>query len=84
MKEYIFHTFRMGDVEDPEIYAAMPIAKWQETEQGQWVMKHCPDPKYRICPDVHAWGHSISVYGLLKDQDAVYFNLKWGNECLKS
>jgi len=45
MKQYVFHTFRMGDVEDPELYAAPPILEWQKTEQGCWVMAHCPDPQ---------------------------------------
>ena len=80
MKQYVFHTFRMGDVEDPEIYAAMPISEWQETEQGQWVMKHCSDPQFRISPDSFAWGHSVSIYGPLEEKDAVVFILKWGNK----
>lgn len=79
MKQYVFHSFSMGDVEDPEVYAAMPISKWQETEQGQWVMKHCPDPQFRITPDTMNWGHSISIYGPLEEKDAVVFILKWQN-----
>jgi hypothetical protein len=68
----------MGDVEDPEIYAAEPILKWQSTEQGQWVMSHCADPAYQIGPDPHYMGYKITLYGDLNDQDAVFHELKWG------
>ena len=81
MKQYVFHTFRMGDVEDPELYAAQPIYEWQQTEQGQWIMEHCSDPQFRVQPDQYAWGHEVSVYGPLNDSAAVFFLLKWGVAC---
>ena len=67
----------MGDVEDPEIYAAQPIYEWQQTEMGQWVMEHCPDPQFRIGADAYAWGHQVSIYGPLEEKDAVIFLLRW-------
>lgn len=84
MKEYLFHTFRMGDVEDPQIYAAQPIYEWQQTEQGQWVMEHSTDPSFRINNDAYNWGYTITISGPLSEKDAVFFNLKWGDVCLKS
>jgi hypothetical protein len=80
MKQYLFHTFRMGDVEDPEIYAAVPINDWQQTEKGKWVMEHCPDPQFRISPDAYAWGHLVSIYGPLEDKDGILFVLKWSDD----
>lgn len=79
MREVIFHTFNMGDVEDPEIYAAQPIWEWQKTEHGQWVMEHCADPIYRIGADPIQMGYRITLYGELADPDAVYHELKWGH-----
>ena len=73
-----FHTFRMGDVEDPEIYAAQPIWEWQQTEQGQWVLSHCIDPKYAVEPDNMSWGYRVRLYGEVDDTDATFFQLKWG------
>jgi hypothetical protein len=72
-----FHTFRMGDVEDPEIYAAQPIWEWQQTEQGQWVLAHCSDPKYIVEPDNMFWGYRVRLYGEVNDTDATFFRLKW-------
>jgi hypothetical protein len=73
-----FHSFGMGDVEDPELYAAQPLYEWQQTEQGQWVMKHCSDPQYIIRPDVNTFGHKIIVHGELEDQLATEYLLRWG------
>jgi hypothetical protein len=77
MQRVTFHTFRMGDVEDPEIYAAQPIWEWQQTEMGKWVMIHCPDPRYSVEPDHRNWGHLIRLYGELEDTDATFFQLRW-------
>jgi hypothetical protein len=80
MKEYLFHSFTMGDVEDPEIYSAGPILEWQKTEQGQWIMEHCSDPQYRFCQDPQSWGHRVELFGQLDEKHAVVFLLRWGNK----
>jgi hypothetical protein len=80
MKEYVFHSFKMGDVDDPEIYAAMPIMEWKATSQGRWVMDHCADPQYRFRQDPQSWGHRVELFGELDDKHAVVFLLKWGNK----
>jgi hypothetical protein len=67
----------MGDVEDPEIYCAVPINEWQQTEKGKWVMEHCTDPQFRIGADSFNYGHLVSIYGPLEDEDAVYYSLKY-------
>ena len=30
----VVHRFRLGDVEDPDLYAAEPLYKWQESDSG--------------------------------------------------
>lgn len=78
MQQVTFHTFSMGDVDDPDIYVAQPIWEWQQTEPGQWVMAHCKDPRYSIGPDGVSWGHRVRLYGQLEDKDAMFWQLKWG------
>ncbi len=75
--QMIFHTFTLGDVEDPEIYAAGPILDWQKSEMGTWVMKHCTDASFRIAPDFDTYGYQVIIYGNLSDEDATYFTLKY-------
>jgi hypothetical protein len=50
--KFTFHTFKMGDVEDVEIYASYPIDAWQKTEQGRWVMEHCKDLTWQTMSDI--------------------------------
>lgn len=78
MRRVIFHSFLMGDVDDPELYASPALYEWQQTEPGQWVMDHCKDPRYNIGPDGSSWGHRVSIYGEVEDKDAMYWQLKWG------
>lgn len=36
----IVHQFTISDTDDPEIYAAEPIMRWQESDSGKFVMAH--------------------------------------------
>jgi len=79
MQKITLHTFNMGDVEDPYLYAAVPISEWQKTEHGQWVMKHAvSEPTFYCNPDPNTYGFRVQIIGELEDQDATYFKLKWG------
>jgi hypothetical protein len=78
MPTILFHSFRMGDVEDPDIYVAQPIYEWQQTEHGQWVMSHCEDPVYNIRPDVSYMGYRVTITGEITDKDATFHQLRWG------
>lgn len=79
MPEITFHTFTMGDVDDPEVYVAQPIYEWQQTEHGKWVMAHCNDPKFQFGSVTYSFGHRVRLYGELTDKDAVFHELKWGH-----
>jgi hypothetical protein len=73
----IFHEFTLGDVEDPEVYAASPLYEWQQTEMGKWVMEHCADPTYKVMVDQNTFGYKVTIYGNLSAENAIYFTLKY-------
>ena len=73
----IFHQFQLGDVEDPDLYAAQPIWEWQQTEKGKWIMEHGLNLSYSISPDLHTFGYKVSIVGTLNPDDEVYFTLKY-------
>jgi hypothetical protein len=78
--DVVFHTFRMGDVEDPYLYAAHPIYEWQQTEHGQWVMEHAvSEPTFWCNPDPASFGYRVAIQGKLEEKDYTFFKLKWGN-----
>ena len=73
------HTFTVGDVEDPEIYAAEPIWNWQESEAGKWVIENAVDQPYYVqSVDYNSWGHQYKIIARLSEQNQTFWRLKWG------
>jgi hypothetical protein len=62
-----FHSFRLGDVEDPSIYAAPGILAWQDTAQGQWAMNHARDVEFVIQTDPTDYGYQVVIQGQIDD-----------------
>ena len=73
----VVHEFTMGDVEDPDIYAAEPLLAWQKSEAGEWVMSHSVDqPQWHRT--VYAfYGYRYCITARLKEQDELFFKLKF-------
>jgi hypothetical protein len=75
------HQFRIGDVEDPDLYAAQPLWEWQESEMGKWVMERAVEPPiWHRQPDMIVWGLMYVVTAKLKDIDYTFWALKWGSK----
>jgi citrate lyase beta subunit len=72
----------MGDVDDPDLYAAQPLWEWQESEMGKWVMARAVDTPewHRQNHQFLLWGYEYIVVAKLKDSDYTFWTLKWGNE----
>lgn len=81
MQKIVVHTFTMSDVADVEIYAAQPIWEWQQTEIGKWVMAHSqPEPYWTMGFSTTSYRHQVTIVAQLQDQDATYFQLKYGHK----
>ena len=78
MIKIAFHSFGIGDPDDPEIHAAQPLYEFMQTEKGQWIKNNCPDPRYIIRSDKLTWGQQVIVYGEVEDKLATEYVLKWG------
>jgi len=77
----IVYRFRMGDVEDPDLYAAQPLWEWQESEMGKFVMERSVEtPIWHRQADVANYGYEYAVEAFLKGSDYSFWVLKWGNE----
>ncbi len=62
IREVIVHEFTMGDVEDPDLYAAEPLMKWQNTQEGQWIMEHAVEtPSWYRIPDMMQYGYRFQI-----------------------
>jgi len=62
----IFHSFNLGDV-DVDVYSADLIYQWQQTEQGQWAMKHARDIRYHTGPDLSFYGYVVQIQGIIDE-----------------
>jgi hypothetical protein len=77
--DVVVHHFPMGDVEDPDLYAADPLYKWQQSEAGTWVMEHAVEPPFWVRqPDLSSYGYRYYIVARLKEQDQTFWSLKWG------
>lgn len=77
-KDICVHEFTMGDVEDPDLYAAQPIWEWQESEAGKFIMEHAAEPPYWIrSVDHSSYGHQYRIMARLSEQNQTFFRLKF-------
>jgi hypothetical protein len=62
VREMVVHTFTMGDVEDPDLFAAQPLYEWEQSDFGQWVMKNSADtPTWYRMADVMSFGYRYEI-----------------------
>ena len=62
VKEFIVHEFEMGDVDDPDLYAAEPLWKWEKSDFGQWVMANAADvPSWHRIADMSIYGYRYQI-----------------------
>ena len=74
----VVHEFSMGDVEDPDLYAAQPISEWQDSEAGQFVMAHAVEKPYWIRQvDLNSYGHRYVIVARMRESDQTFFKLKF-------
>ena len=72
------HRFRLGDVEDPVLYAAQPISEWQQTEAGRFVMEHAVGPPWWVRTVDHAtYGFEFVIMARMKESDQTFYKLKY-------
>lgn len=77
----VVHTFTMGDVEDPILYAGEPLYQWQQSEAGKWIMEHAVEPPmWHKQQDSMNWGYTFAITAKLKAKDYSFFLLKWGEK----
>jgi hypothetical protein len=78
-KKIIVHSFAMGDVEDPDLYAAEPLYQWQQTDAGQWVMKNASDtPEWHRQADIASFGHRYVVTAVFETKKLTEYYLRFG------
>ena len=77
-RDVCVHEIVMGDVEDPDLWVADPIWKWQESEAGKFIMEHAVEkPYWTRHMDHNSWGHKYRIMARLREQDQTFWELKF-------
>jgi hypothetical protein len=79
VREVVVHSFTMGDVEDPDLYAAEPLWNWQQSEEGKWVMSHSVEtPSWHRIPDQLQYGYRFEIRAKLSGARLTEYLLRHG------
>lgn len=74
--ELVVHTFNMSDVEDPDLWAAESLHKWEKSDAGAWVMKNSASvPSWYRIPCDYGWQYQIRAH--LTPSKLTYYKLKF-------
>ena len=76
--EYRVYSIRIGDVEDPDLFVAEPIYKWQQTEAGKYVMENsAPSPIWRRSFDAESYGLTYLIFAYFTPEQLTYYKLRF-------
>ncbi len=79
VKTIVVHEFSMGDVDDPDLYAAQPLSEWERSEKGQWIMKNsCDTPTWYRMADMNSFGYRYQIRAKLMGPALTEYLLKYG------
>ncbi len=80
-KEVIVHSFSMGDVDDPDLYAAQPLYEWEKSDAGQWIMKNAADtPTWHRMADPMSYGYKYQIRAKLMGPALTEWLLRHGDK----
>jgi hypothetical protein len=72
----LVHTFNMGDVEDPDLWAASSLYEWEKSDAGEWTMKNSdPTPSWHRVPCDYGWQYQVRAY--LTPKQLTYYKLRF-------
>lgn len=79
-KTVVVHSFRMGDVEDPDLYAASPLIEWEKSEIGQWIMSNAVEtPSCHRIIEPSSYGYLYQIRAKLRGPALTEWLLKYGD-----
>jgi hypothetical protein len=71
--------FTVEDVDDPDIYAADPLMKWERSEQGQWIMTNALEvPAWHPIQEPMTYGYRYIVKAKLTGPKLTEWLLRYG------
>jgi hypothetical protein len=79
LHKIVVHSFRLGDVDEPDLYAAEPLWEWENSLKGRWVMEHAIEPPtWHRELDNNIFGYRYRIVAELPGPRATEYYLRWG------
>ncbi len=75
----VVYRFKVGDVEDPDLYAAQPLWEWEKSPQGQFIMANAIEkPVWKRQLNHELFGYEYAIIAELEKSKLSEFYLRWG------
>lgn len=79
LHKIVVHRFSVADAEDPDLYAAQPLYQWEQSEQGQFVMKNSVEqPQWQKSMDPEMFAYKYVIIAELEKKKLSEYLLRWG------
>jgi hypothetical protein len=78
IKNVVVYEFHLGDMEDPDMWAAQHLYEWEHSEMGKWVKAHASETPIwhrHVEPGYMGWRYVITAK--LTGKDYTYWAIKW-------
>lgn len=76
--DIVVHTIKISDIEDPDIIVGSHLWKWQQSEEGQYIMKCAVEPPYWVKHEDYAsLSYEYRIVARLSEPDLIIWKLKW-------
>ena len=80
VRTIVVHSFTVGDVEDPDLYAAQPLIEWEKSERGQWMMANAVEtPSWHRFADPALLGYKYQIQAKLQGAKLTEWLLRYGD-----
>ncbi len=77
----VVHQFQIAAMEDPVIEAGPELYKWEQSEQGKWVMAHALEtPIWHKNEDMMHYLVKFAIVAKLRGRDYTFWTMKWGSK----
>ena len=78
LHKVIVHSFNIGDVEDPDLYAAIPLYDFEKSEKGKWIMENAIEkPIWHRHMDHNIYGYRYIIAAKLPKDKYIFYKLKF-------
>ncbi len=79
IREVTVHEFIVSYVDDPDLWAAEPLYKWEHSEQGQWVMKNAYEkPVWHKMQDISQLNYKFIIRAKFLGSTLTEWLLRYG------